>query len=257
MLELRNVSRSYSGIPAIANVNFRVGAGEIVGYLGANGSGKSTTVKIITGILQPNDGQVFFEGKNIVDDLPGFRAKLGYVPEEAHVYSYLSGMEYLQLVGRLRGMGERLITVKAFNLLRLLGLESWRHSPISAYSKGMKQRVLIAAALMHDPKLLIFDEPLSGLDVDSARLFKDLLRQLAASGKAILYISHVLEVVEQICDRVVVIAKGKILADSAPGELTTLMKLANLESAFAQLVQQEDTKVVAQQLVDVMQATNA
>ncbi len=257
MLELRNVSRSYRGIPAIANVSFRVGAGEIVGYLGANGSGKSTTVKIITGILQPNDGQVLFEGRNIVEDLPGFRAQLGYVPEEAHVYTYLSGMEYLQLVGRLRGMGERLITVKAFNLLRLLSLESWRHSPISAYSKGMKQRVLIAASLMHDPKLLIFDEPLSGLDVDSARLFKDLIRQLAASGKAILYISHVLEVVEQLCDRVVVIAKGKILADAAPGELTTLMRRANLESAFAELVQQEDTKVLAQQLVDVMQATHA
>jgi ABC-2 type transport system ATP-binding protein len=256
MLELHNVSRSYRGIPAIAGVNFRVGAGEIVGYLGANGSGKSTTVKIITGILQPNDGQVLFEGQNIRDHLSEFRATLGYVPEEAHVYTYLSGMEYLQLVGRLRGMGERLITVKAFNLLRLLGLESWRHSPLSAYSKGMKQRVLIAAALMHDPKLLIFDEPLSGLDVDSARLFKDLLRQLAASGKAILYISHVLEVVEQLCDRVVVIAKGKILADAAPGELTTLMKQANLESAFAELVQQEDTKIVAQQLVEVMQATH-
>src|SRR5271163_1661665 len=127
MLELRNVSRSYRGIPAIAKVNFRVGSGEIVGYLGANGSGKSTTVKIITGILQPNDGQVFFEGKNIVDDLPGFRAKLGYVPEEAHVYTYLSGMEYLQLVGRLRGLGESNIERKATQLLKLLGLESWRY----------------------------------------------------------------------------------------------------------------------------------
>src|SRR5271169_2688113 len=252
MLELRNVSRSYRGIPAIANVNFRVGAGEIVGYLGANGSGKSTTVKIITGILQPNDGQVLFEGRNIRDDLAGFRAQLGYVPEEAHVYTYLSGMEYLQLVGRLRGMGERLITVKAFNLLRLLGLESWRHSPISAYSKGMKQRVLIAAALMHDPKLLIFDEPLSGLDVDSARLFKDLLQQLAAQGKAILYISHVLEVVELVCHRVIVIAKGKILADAPPSELKISLALANLESVFAQLVKQQDTLSVAKELVDVM-----
>src|SRR5271169_5407767 len=254
MLELRNASRSYRGIPAIANVNFRVGAGEIVGYLGANGSGKSTTVKIITGILQANDGQVLFEGKNILDDLAGFRANLGYVPEEAHVYTYLSGMEYLQLVGRLRGMGERLITMKAFNLLHLLGLESWRHSPISAYSKGMKQRVLIAAALMHDPKLLIFDEPLSGLDVDSSRLFKDLLKELANQGKAILYISHVLEVVEQICDRVIVIAKGKLLADAPPAELTAMMKLANLESVFAQLVRQKDTRAVARQLVDVMKA---
>ena len=135
---------------------------------------------------------------------------------------------------------------------RLLGLESWRHSPISLYSKGMKQRVLIAAALLHDPKLLVFDEPLSGLDVASARLFKDLLQQLAAQGKAILYISHVLEVVEQVCDRVIVIAKGRILADAPPAELKSSLALPNLESVFAQLVQQEDTHSVAQEMVDVM-----
>jgi ABC-2 type transport system ATP-binding protein len=257
MLELQNLSRSYRGIPAIRNVSFRVGAGEVVGYLGANGSGKSTTVKIITGLLEPNNGRVLFEGRNIREDLAAFRATLGYVPEEAHVYTYLSGLEYLQLVGRLRGMGERLIVAKGTQLLRLLGLESWRHSPISAYSKGMKQRVLIAAALMHDPKLLIFDEPLSGLDVLSSRLFRDLLEELAAQGKAILYISHVLEVVEQICDRVVVIAKGVVLADASPSELTTLMKLENLESAFAQLVQQQDTRVLARELVEVMQVRHA
>jgi ABC-2 type transport system ATP-binding protein len=136
----------------------------------------------------------------------------GYVPEEAHLYGYLSGLEYLQLVGRLRGLGESLIEAKATGLLRLLSLESWQYSPISSYSKGMRQRLLIAAALLNDPKLLIFDEPLSGLDVVSARLFKDLLELLAAQGKAILYISHVLEVVEQICNRVIVIAKGRILA---------------------------------------------
>src|ERR1700689_4031316 len=124
MLELRNVSRSYRGIPAIANVSFHVGAGEIVGYLGANGSGKSTTVKIITGILQPNDGRVLFEGKDILCDLVSFRASFGYVPEEAHVYTYLTGLEYMQLVGRLRGMQERLIELKANELLKLLTLES-------------------------------------------------------------------------------------------------------------------------------------
>lgn len=257
MLELQNLTRSYRGIPAIENVSFRVGAGEIVGYLGPNGSGKSTTVKIITGMLQPNDGRVLFQGKNIRDDLASFRAKLGYVPEEAHVYSYLSGLEYLQLVGRLRGMGERSLEAKANKLLRLLALESWRHSPISSYSKGMKQRVLIAAALMHDPELLVFDEPLSGLDVLSSRLFKDLLQELAAQGKAILYISHVLEVVEQVCSRVIVIARGKILADAPPSELTSLMQLANLERVFAQLVQQQDTKVLARKLVEVMKETNA
>lgn len=256
MLELENVSKSYRGIPAISNVTFRVNAGEVVGYLGANGSGKSTTVKIITGLLQPNEGRVLFQGKNIRDDLTAFRASLGYVPEEAHLYSYLSAIEYLELTGRLRGLRERLIQTKATRLLQLLGLESWRHSPISMFSKGMKQRVLIAAALMHDPELLIFDEPLSGLDVLSSRLFKDLLLELTAAGKAVLYISHVLEVVEQICTRVVVLAKGKVLADASPSELTGLMNLQNLESVFARLVQQEDTRSVARDLVEVIRVQN-
>jgi ABC-2 type transport system ATP-binding protein len=256
MLELQNLSRSYRGIPAIKNVSFRVGAGEIVGYLGANGSGKSTTVKIITGLLQPNDGRVLFQGRNIREDIVNFRAALGYVPEEAHLYTYMSGLEYLQLTGRLRGMRERLIQVKANQLLKLFGLDSWQHSPISLYSKGMKQRVLISAALMHDPKLLVFDEPLSGLDVVSSRLFKDLLQELAAAGKAILYISHVLEVVEQVCNRVVVISQGQILADSAPSELTSLMNLKTLESAFAQLVQQQDTRATARKMVEVMKVMN-
>src|SRR5271154_1513189 len=257
MLEVTNLCKRYRGIPSIEDINFRIRAGEIVGYLGPNGSGKSTTVKIITGLLQPNEGSVLFEGKDIREDMVGFRSTLGYVPEEAHVYTYLSGLEYLQLVGRLRGLGERDIERKATQMLKLLGLESWRYSPISFYSKGMKQRVLIAAALMHNPKLLVFDEPLSGLDVVSARLFKDLLQELAAQGKAILYISHVLEVVEQICGRVIVIAEGKIRANAAPSELTQLMQLPSLESVFAQLVQQQDTKTVANQMAEVMRATHA
>jgi len=254
MLEVKGLSKSYRSLPAVDNVSFRVRPGEIVGYVGPNGSGKSTTVKIITGLLEPDSGTVFFEGESIRNRLKAYRAAFGYVPEEAHVYTHLSALEYLQLVGRLRSLPERLIDFKATKLLALLGLESWRYSPISLYSKGMKQRVLIAAALLHDPRLLIFDEPLSGLDVVSARMFKDLLQQLAAQGKAILYISHVLEVVELVCDRVMVIAKGKILADAPPGELRTSLQLANLESVFAQLVQQEDTHSVARELVQTMAA---
>jgi len=253
MLQVEHLYRSYRGIPAIEDVSFKVAAGENVGFLGPNGAGKSTTVKIITGMLRPNDGRVLFEGQDIEKDMVGFRAALGYVPEEAHLYTYLSGLEYLQLVGRLRGLSEELIETKATRLLKLLNLESWQYSPISTYSKGMRQRVLIAASLLHDPKLLIFDEPLSGLDVVSGRLFKDLLELLAAQGKAVLYISHVLEVVEQICNRVIVIAKGRVLADARPADLTKLMSLPNLESVFAQLVQQQDTRSLAQQMVEVMQ----
>ena len=252
MLEVKSLSKNYRGLPAIDHVSFRIFPGEIVGYVGPNGSGKSTTVKIVTGLLEPSEGQVLFEGRSIRDDLPRYRAAFGYVPEEAHVYTHLSGLEYLQLVGRLRNLTEPMIDLKANRLLGLLGLESWRHSPISLYSKGMKQRVLIAAALLHDPRLLIFDEPLSGLDVVSARLFKDLVQQLAAQGKAILYISHVLEVVELVCHRVIVIAKGKILANAPPAELKASLQLANLESVFAQLVQQQDTMSVAREVVATM-----
>lgn len=253
MLEVQHLYRSYRTIPAVVDVSFKVAPGEIVGFLGPNGAGKSTTVKIITGMLRPNDGKVLFEDRDIRDDMVAFRATLGYVPEEAHLYTYLSGLEYLQLVGRLRGMNETLIEAKATGLLKLLNLDSWQYSPISSYSKGMRQRVLIAAALLHDPKLLIFDEPLSGLDVVSARLFKDLLEMLSQQGKAVLYISHVLETVEQVCQRVIVIAKGRVLADAAPSELKSLTKLPNLESVFAQLVEQQDTRVVAEKIVEVMQ----
>jgi ABC-2 type transport system ATP-binding protein len=252
MLELRNVSKSYRSIPAVEDVSFALKAGEVLGYLGPNGSGKSTTVKMVIGMIQPTKGKVLFKGRNIHDDLASYRARLGYVPEEAQVYTHLSGLEYLQLIGRLRGMQESLIENKARTLLQLLSLEAAQYSAMTDYSKGMKQRVLIAAALLHDPQLIVLDEPLSGLDSVSARLFKDLLILLAGEGKAILYISHVLEVVERVCDRVIVLAKGKVVADAAPSDLTRLMQLPTLESVFAQLVQQADTEQVAHEIVNVM-----
>ena len=257
MLELRDVSKSYRSIPAVENVSFTLGEGEVLGYLGPNGSGKSTTVKMVIGLIEPTKGKIFFEGRDIHEDIAAYRAQLGYVPEEAQVYTHLSGLEYLQLVGRLRGMAEALIERKARDILGLLGLRAAEFAPISSYSKGMKQRVLIAAAILHDPKLIVFDEPLSGLDAVSARMFKDLLSLLAKEGKAILYISHVMEIVERVCDRVIVLTKGRVVADAAPAELTKLMKLATLESVFAQLVEQTETERVAQQVVEVMKVRHA
>jgi ABC-2 type transport system ATP-binding protein len=257
MLELRDVSKSYRSIPAVEGVSFTLREGEVLGYLGPNGSGKSTTVKMVIGMTKPTKGKVLFRGRDIHDDLAGFRARLGYVPEEAQVYTHLSGLEYLELVGRLRGMSDGLIERKARRLLELLSLEKAQYSPMSEYSKGMKQRVLLAASLLHDPELLVFDEPLSGLDAVSARLFKDLLVLLAREGKAILYISHVLEVVERVCGRVIVLSRGRVVADAAPQELTRLMHLPTLEHVFAQLVRQTDTAQVARELVDVMQVRHA
>jgi len=255
MLEARNLSKRYRTIPAVQHVSFTLSAGEILGYLGPNGSGKSTTVKMLTGMIKPSDGEVLFQGRNIHDDLTQFRAHLGYIPEEAQVYTHLSGLEYLELVGRLRGMSEKLIETRARTMLQLLSLEASQYSLISEYSKGMKQRVLIAAALIHDPQLLIFDEPLSGLDAVTARLFKDLLVLLAREGKAILYISHVLEVVERVCDRVIILSKGKVVADAPPQQLIGMTQLPDLESVFAQLIQQTDTARLARDIVAAMQIT--
>src|SRR3954466_6676298 len=199
MLEIQHVTKCYRNITVVNDANFTVRPGEVTGYLGPNGSGKSTTVKIITTLIEPTLGKVLLDGRDVREDPIAFKRRLGYVPEEAILYSYLSGLEYLQLMGCLRGIPPPVTDKRANDLLDLFSLHSYRHAPISAYSKGMKQRVLIAAALLHDPDLLILDEPLSGIDVTSAQLFEHLLTELAAAGKMILYISHVLESVEKSC----------------------------------------------------------
>jgi ABC-2 type transport system ATP-binding protein len=252
MLEVRDLTKRFGGNTVVDHVNFTVRPGEITGYLGPNGSGKSTTVKMLTGLLHPTEGLVLFNGRNIRDDSAGFKQHLGYVPEEPNLYSYLTGLEFLQLAGRLRGLDDDRINRKANELLDRLSLSDARWVPISAYSKGMKQRVLIAAALLHDPDVLIFDEAQSGLDIANALLFRHLLRALAARGKAVLYISHVLEVVEKVCEHVIVIYKGRIIADDSVGRLRDLMRLPNLEEIFAQLVQQGDMESRARDITEII-----
>jgi ABC-2 type transport system ATP-binding protein len=229
-----------------------VHAGEVTGYLGPNGSGKSTTVKMLSGLVEPSSGHILLNGMDVRRDLIGFKRRLGYVPEEAYVYPALSGMEYLQLMGRLRELPERVVNEKARDLLKLFSLHLHRHAPLASYSKGMKQRVLISAALLHDPDILIFDEPLSGLDVSSALLFRHLIAELAARGKVILYISHVLEVVERICVKVIIIYKGEIKAEDSVGRLRDLMHRPSLEEIFTELVQHEDMEAVAKDIVQAI-----
>ena len=234
------------------DVIFTINPGEILGYVGPNGAGKSTTVKMIIGLLGPSDGQVLFRGRSVIDDLPAFQRLLGYVPEEAILYSYLTGLEYLQLIGRLRAIRSADVDRKANDLLELFSLQSYRHAPISAYSKGMKQRVLIAGALLHNPDLLIFDEPLSGLDIASAMMLHELIAELARQGKTILYVSHVLEVTEKVCSRVIMLYQGKIVANDEVGRLRDLMQLPSLEQIFRQLARQEDVGATAREIVAVM-----
>jgi ABC-2 type transport system ATP-binding protein len=252
MLEARGLTKRFRSLTVVDHVNFTVRAGEITGYLGPNGSGKSTTVKMMTGLLHPTEGQILFNGRNIRTDNIEFKHRLGYVPEEPNLYGNLTGLEYLQLAGGLRGIPFDRVTKKANELLDLLSLSEARWVPISAYSKGMKQRVLIAGALLHDPDVLIFDEAQSGLDIANALLFRHLLRTLAARGKAVLYISHVLELVEKICEHIVVIYQGRVVADDSVTSLRGLMHLPNLEEIFKQLVEQGDMESRANDIVEVM-----
>jgi ABC-2 type transport system ATP-binding protein len=254
MLEVRQLTKLYTGIPAVDHVSFTIHPGEILGYLGPNGAGKSTTVKMLIGLLEPTTGHIEFHGEDIHRDLKGYQRRLGYVPEEPHLYPHLSGREYLQLAGRLRGMARRVLEPKMDELLRLIGLWDDRHSPLASYSKGMRQKVLLLASLLHDPELLILDEPFSGLDVNAAMILRGLLEALAVRGKMVLYSSHVLEVVEKVCNQVLILRKGRVVAHDSVAHLRALMEKSSLEGVFAQLTQPEDTNAVARKILDVVTA---
>jgi ABC-2 type transport system ATP-binding protein len=257
MLEVRGLTKRYASIPVVKRVSFSLRQGEILGYLGPNGAGKSTTVKMLTGLVEPSDGRILFEGRDIRENPVAFKQRLGYVPEDPQVYAYLTGWEYLQLVGRLRSIPARILDEKIGELMRLFSLQIYRYSALSSYSKGMRQKILIIAALLHNPDLLIFDEPLSGLDVTSALIFRNLVRSLVGEGKMILYSSHVLEVVEKICSNVIILQKGSIVAYDSVERLRDLMSLSSLEDVFAQLVMQEDTESIAREIVGVMKYQGA
>jgi ABC-2 type transport system ATP-binding protein len=254
MLELRHVTKRFSGIPAVDDVSFCARAGEVTGYLGANGSGKSTTMKIITGLIETTSGEILFEGRAIRDDLIGFKQRMGYVPEELHLYTHLSGAEYLVMVAQLRDLPHRRSMERIDGLLRLFALHDDRHVSISAYSKGMRQKVLLSAALMHNPDLLLLDEPFSGLDVGSALVLRGLIQEFAARGKVVLFSSHELETVERISSRVVILHRGRIVADNSIESLKTLMELPNLEGIFSQLTVEQDTAKTSRQIADLISA---
>ena len=253
MLEAVQLSKRYSSIPAVQDLSFTLRPGDVLGCLGPNGSGKSTTVKMLTGLLEPTRGLVRFDGRNIRENLAEYRTHLGYVPEEAHLYPYLTGWEYLEMIGTLRGVPRQLMESKINALLELFSLLPARHATMGTYSKGMRQRILLIASLMHDPEIFIFDEPLSGLDVTSALIFKNLVQALGRSGKMVFYCSHVLEVVEKVCTDVLILRKGTVIAHDSVANIGKILG-ASLENTFLHLVDDVDTVRVAGDIVDVMRA---
>jgi len=254
MLELRNVGKRYSGIPVVDSISLSVHAGEIVGYLGPNGSGKSTTLKMITGLIEPSEGEILFAGTPIKSDMIRYRQRFGYVPEEAQVYPHLTGNEYLEMIGQLRGLPERKLAMKIEGLLHLLSLHGDRDVAMSAYSKGMRQKVLLAGTLLHNPDLLLLDEPFSGLDIGSAFLLRDLIKDLAARGKAVLLSSHELDTIERLCSRVIILNKGHIVADDSIHQLRSLMSLPSLEEIFSELALERNTECTSRQIIELVES---
>jgi ABC-2 type transport system ATP-binding protein len=251
VLEVCDVTKRYGALTAVSHVSFTVKPGEVLGYLGPNGSGKSTTVKMLTGLMPPTAGRILFDGANIQEDLVAHKARVGYVPEEAHLYTYLTGPEYLRLCGRLRGVPAVALEQKIDRFLHLFGLDVDYHATLSSFSKGMRQKILLSAALIHNPQLIILDEPVSGLDVGTALVLRAVVRALAADGRIIFYSSHELETVEKLSTRVIILRAGRIVADDSASRLRELMAAPSLEDVFSQLAVHEDVEDMAAQLIEV------
>jgi ABC-2 type transport system ATP-binding protein len=254
MIELRGITKRFSAFTVVNNVSFAVGPGEVLGYLGPNGAGKTTTIRMLAGLLDPTRGQILFEGRDIRGDLYAYKKRLGYVPEQSEIYPHLSAADYLTMVGRLRRLPERVLKAKIVEFMDVFGLRHDMDSPLASYSKGMRQKVLIAAALLHDPAVLLLDEPLSGLDVTTGFVIRDLIRKLAEEGKVIIYSSHVLEVTEQVCSRVIILHEGNLVANDSVANLRALMRLPSLTEIFSQLVVREDTGRAVARIVEAMKA---
>ena len=252
MLEAHHLVKRYYGAAVVDDVTFTLRPGEVTGYLWPNGSGKTTTVRMLTGLIEPTSGSITFRGTPIGDNIVDFRRHVGYVPEEPYLYPFLSGREYLELVGRLRELPETLLRDKIPAMLTTLGIGDAAEQSIGSYSKGMKQKVLICAALLHDPDLVIFDEPESGLDVSTVLVLRHLVQALASRGKAILYSSHILESVEKVCEKVIVLHRGRVAADGSVQHLRTVMARGSLEEVFSELVLQEDPERTATDLANLV-----
>jgi ABC-2 type transport system ATP-binding protein len=242
MIEVEQLTKTYNGTEALSTVSFRVPKGQVCGYLGPNGAGKSTTVKILTGVLRPTSGVARVAGFDVVTESLEVKKRIGYVPETGTLYSTLSANEYLALTGALHDMPDAEIAERSNQMLELFQLKDAADRRLDTLSKGMRQKVVISAALLHDPEIVLFDEPLSGLDANAAWLIKDIVRGLADRGKTILYCSHILDVVERLCERVIILDRGRIVADGMTTELLSSSKRATLETLFRSLTTSEDNQ---------------
>lgn len=252
IIEIKGLKKQYSGTYVLKGINLSFAKGTIVGYIGPNGAGKSTTIKILTGIIDDFMGDVSIMGMDIRKDTITIKEKIGYIPENAVLYDVLTPNEYLNFVGSLYNMDEYSIKKRSADLLHLFDLDTKSNMRMNSFSKGMKQKVLLISGLMHNPEVIFFDEPLSGLDANAVILVKEILSQLKAAGKTIFYSSHIMDVVEKICDRIVIISNGEIIADGTFESLKNSSHQGSLENIFTSLTGDEKHITTASAFVDAM-----
>ncbi len=244
-IRVESLTRYYGKFLALDGVSFSVPAGQVCGYLGPNGAGKTTTIKILTGLIRPTKGRARVAGFDLVQTPLEAKKRIGFVPESGALYEKLTPSEYLRMVGELRKMEPDLLSSRIEKFLQLFGLSEHKDQRMDTFSKGMKQKVLLSGAMLHDPDVLFLDEPLNGLDANTALLVKELIRNMAARGKTIFYSSHIMEVVEKVCDRIIILDKGRIAADGSIEELRAMTRESSLEEVFSQVTHSEDMAEIA------------
>jgi len=249
------LKKQYSGNYVLKGITLDIEAGQIVGYIGPNGAGKSTTIKILTGIIGDFEGEAIVLGMDVRKNPVEIKQKIGYIPELAALYDVLTPIEYLRFVGKLYQLDDSLIEKKSWELLRLFDLADKAKLRMNGYSKGMRQKVLLISGLIHNPEIIFLDEPLSGLDANAVILVKEILAQLKQSGKTIFYSSHIMDVVEKISDRIIIIDKGEVIADGSFDMLKNNASQGSLENIFTALTgSSEQHQTTAGQFIDVLKS---
>jgi ABC-2 type transport system ATP-binding protein len=235
IVSIRNLKKNYGTKEVLKGINLEITSGQIIGYIGPNGAGKSTTVKILCGLISEFDGEVEIFGKLLGSKTLEIKKQIGYIPENAVLYEALTPMEFMEFIGEMRGLNSEQTRKKAEALMSIFEMKPNINQRIATFSKGMRQKVLICSSLLHNPDLIFMDEPLSGLDANSVIMVKEMLIHLAREGKTIFYSSHIMDVVEKISDRIILIDQGNVIADGSFTELSKLANDANLEKMFTRL----------------------
>ncbi|NOT74451.1 MAG: ABC transporter ATP-binding protein [Cyclobacteriaceae bacterium] len=253
VISTTNLSKTYDS-PVLKNINLSIQSGEIIGYIGPNGAGKSTTIKILAGLIPEFDGEASVLGFDVRKEPIEIKRRIGYIPENASLYEALSPIEYLDFVGQLYGLETELINRKSKELLHVFGLSNFEESRMTTFSKGMRQKVLLIAGMIHNPTILFLDEPLSGLDANAVILVKEIISQLKKGGKTIFYSSHIMDVVEKISDRIMIINKGEMIANGTYSELNSQMNQGSLEKLFTELTGNHEHESAAGEFINILES---